>query len=389
MNLVQLGIVVVIGVIILLLIGHFWYQEAKFKKIVESNFNHKVDDAISATQGLVMDGTSVTPHTSAKNVVEKDIINLFADKAPAKPNLDMPTSINENASDTLDESLAEDSYPDDSVEALFAEIKQIPFPFADEVSNSLDYVVNIVFEEPLKIKVLPDVASYTQKHYRIFILDSNNNWHIHEKTNKHNTLGLKVVVNLVDKNGIINQAQIENLYKELFKFTMQHQGFIEQSDYQRSIVKTSDQVKFLSQEKLELELFIVLKNLVDYTSLANFFALNGFKKNDGRFHYLEDNYTQYVITNEDNHDIAEGGSYNLLRIVAYLHFVPAPKLVVDNIFDFLERFMEKFESRVLTTNRAVFGEREYNGLIRHVNSYVNNAKKHEIELGGDLVRRLL
>jgi len=383
MNLVQLSIVAVIAIIILAVIGYFWFQEAKFKKIVENNFNQRVNDAIATSQDLVMDGTPVGVQAKSKNVVEKDIVNFLA------PESEQFNTVSNAPQSTITVTQPEEDFPEDSVEALFAALNKIPFPFAHEIDSSLDYIVNIAFEQPLKIKVLPDVASYTQKHYRIFVLDSENRWHIHEKTNKHNTLALKVVVSLLDRSGVINQAQLENLYKELFKFTMHHQGFIEQPNYEQNIAKISDQVKFLGQSSLELELFLVLKQSVDYTNLTNFLTLNSFKKIDGKFHYIENGVTQYVITDEDGGDIIQNGSYSLLRIVSSLHFLPAPKTTVDNIFDFVERFMEKFESRVLTTSRQLFGEREYNTLMRHVQNYVSNAQRHQIELGGELIKRLL
>jgi hypothetical protein len=55
MNEVQLSIVVIIAVIVLAIIIYYIYQEHKFKKIIEANFNQAADDVIKHDQGLVFE----------------------------------------------------------------------------------------------------------------------------------------------------------------------------------------------------------------------------------------------------------------------------------------------------------------------------------------------
>ncbi|MBY0379241.1 MAG: hypothetical protein K2P99_02445, partial [Burkholderiales bacterium] len=71
------------------------------------------------------------------------------------------------------------------------------------------------------------------------------------------------------------------------------------------------------------------------------------------------------------------------------HFVPDPNLVVENILYIAELCVERFEARLLTTNKQLFSEKEYNSLIKYINNYINNAKKCGVELGGRLVCHLL
>lgn len=398
MNPVQLGIIVVIGLVIIALVSYFWYQEVKFKKLVERNFNQKTEDAINSEQTLILDGTDINKDSTKKNVLAKDIFTHHeGDSSIAKlfdeHVINKATNV-EKAITTIDkpiieEQIVEESFPEDSVEAIFANIKKIPFPFSDKVDFSLDYIINIVFEDSVKIKVLPDVASLTQKQFRIYVLDSNNNWSSYEKGNKLLVKAFKVVIHLVDKNGMMNQAQISNVYNELFKFAMQHKGFIEQSNFEKSIISIREQLKYLSEIELDLELYLILKIPADYNNLARFFMSNHFTEIGGQFNYIQDGVTQFIISDEHNNGLHKGNKYSLLRIVSNLHFVPDPIQVVESILDVSEKFVQEFEARLLTTNKQLFNEREYNALNRHINNYVNNAKKYGVNLGGELIRRLL
>lgn len=398
MNPVQLGIIVVIGVVIIALVSYFWYQEVKFKKLVERNFNQKTEDAINSEQTLVLDGTNINKESAKKNVLAKDIFahpdddtsiaKLFDENVIDKSNnVEKPLAKVEKV--IIEEQIVEENFPEDSVEAIFANIKKIPFPFSDKIDFSLDYVINIVFEDTVKIKVLPDVASLTQKQFRIYVLDSNNNWLCYEKGNKYLVKAFKFVIHLVDKNGIMNQAQISNVYNELFKFAMQHKGFIEQTNFEKSIISIREQLKYLSEIELDLELYLILKTPADYSNLAKFFMNNHFTEIGGQFNYIQNGVTQFLISDEQNNGLQKGNKYSLLRIVSNLHFVPDPEQVVESILDISEKFVQEFEARLLTTNKQLFNEREYNALNRHINNYVSNAKKYGVNLGGELIRRLL
>ena len=388
MNQVQLVIIAVVGVLILLLVGYFWYQEVKFKKMVEQNFNHKTFDAINEKATLVIDGVDSNRKPNDKNILERDFADTLDSLSFDKNDTNEYTLGKEQPLITPVSVEVAEVYPDDSVEAIFANIKKNHFPYAHEVELSLDYIINVVFEDVVKIKILPDIASFTQKQFKIYILE-NNQWVNYVKGTKYNAIALKVVVHLVDKNGIINQAQIDNIYRELFKFTMQYKGFIEQSNFENSINKIREQVKYLSNLRLDLELFLIMKNPVDYISLTNFFMTNNFTEIDGKFNYMQDGVTQFIVTDEQNNGLQKGTSYSLLRVVSNLHFVPDPNQVVENILNIAELFVERFEARLLTTNKQLFSEKEYNSLTKYINTYVSNAKKCGVELGGGLIRRLL
>ena len=199
---------------------------------------------------------------------------------------------------------------------------------------------------------------------------------------------MKYVVQLVDKNGIVSQAQVSNIYNELFKFVLQNIGHIQHSDYDASIYKIQQQIKYLPDMKLDLELYFILKTATDYTSLANFFMTSGFTEISGKFNYMVNGVTEFIIADESGGALEKGINYKYLRITSNLHFVPKPQQVVEDIFDLADRFMAQFESRILTTNKQIFSEREYIALVRYISGYENNAKKFGVELGGELIRRL-
>ncbi|MFN7093786.1 MAG: hypothetical protein ACK4M7_00335, partial [Burkholderiales bacterium] len=77
-----------------------------------------------------------------------------------------------------------------------------------------------------------------------------------------------------------------------------------------------------------------------------------------------------------------------LSINASLHLQSEPLTVIDKIFDFAERFMQQFESRLLTANKQIFGQKDYEALNRYVTNYVATAAKNGVVLGGPLLKRL-
>lgn len=383
MNPVQLVIIAIVVFLIIVLLGYFWYQEIKFKKLVESNFNHKTEDVIEESQPLVLDGVNSLELALKPNKLEKDIFKPVHSK---EPNLD--SLFKSTKSEPAEDTKVEEDYPADSLEAIFAGINKLPFPYKDEVNVTLDYIIDIAFEEPIKIKLLPDIAQYTHKHYTVYLLDKHDNWQIFEKGNKYFVKAIKYVVELVDKTGIVSQAQVSNIYNELFKFVLQNMGHIQHSDYDASIYKIQQQVKYLPEMKLDLELYLILQTGADFNTLANFFMSNNFTNISGKFNYINNGVTEFIISDESGNPLERGINYKYLRITSNLHFVPKPLQVIEDIFDLADRFMAQFESRILTTNKQLFSEREYMSLTRYISNYENNAKKFGVELGGELIRRL-
>ena len=94
------------------------------------------------------------------------------------------------------------------------------------------------------------------------------------------------------------------------------------------------------------------------------------------------------IITENGELLKKDASYTLLKISSNLHFLANPSETLELIFDILEQFTHKFESRILTINKQIFGEREYNILNKHIRDYKITAQKKGIELGGSLIERI-
>ena len=62
---------------------------------------------------------------------------------------------------------------------------------------------------------------------------------------------------------------------------------------------------------------------------------------------------------------------------------------IDKIFDFAENYMQYFESRLLTTNKLVMTEKDFVALEKQVTNYINTCKRQNIQLGSELILRVL
>lgn len=419
MNPTYLMIIVTVVFLIFCIIGYYLYQEAKFRKMVESTFNQKTDDILMhSNKKIVFEGEDrrLTVKLASGSIIQRDksVIMLQADAASkealleTKPeevsvdvmNISEEQIINEKASalSIFDEVVLEEvkiqvehipeEIPDDSVEAFFAKLDKIDFPFSNEVHPGLDLIVDIVFEENIKIKTLLNIAQFTQKKFRFYVLDKNETWGKFEIGKKYVTSGLKLVLELVDCDGIINQAQISNIYNTMYKFAMEKNGHIRVSDYESDLDKIRTMVLHIEDVELDLNLYLIAQDALKYKDVSMFLSRNGFVETSGIFSFIKDGVDVFTISDENNQALKLGNEYKLFSITTKLHLQKSPLDVIDIIFDFAEKFMHSFESRILTTNKLIFGEKEYQALIDYTTEYISSSKKYGIELGGELLRRV-
>lgn len=252
----------------------------------------------------------------------------------------------------------------------------------------MDYVVDIAFEEPQKLKFIPEITQFTQNIFKIYVLDKNNMWQEYIKSNKYYAIAIKIVIEMVNQEGVISHMQINNIYNELRKFILQNNAHIRQSDYSTALTTIQNQIKYAAEVKLDLELFLILKEKISYTTLNSFFLHHGLIEQNGQYLFIDNNITSFSISDEYHRGLAHDLSYNLLLINSPLHLSSNPNQVIDKIFDLTEKFMHQFESRLLTTNRQSFTSNDYNHLLRHISNYITNAKKYNLELGGALLHRI-
>ena len=413
MNPIQIAIIAFIVIVILLTLGYYWYDDIRFKKKVEDKFNQ-------STRDVLVEENKVAVLDSVDSEQEQEVQIMRKDIAPSAklakdPLLDdvvvEPSTINDphttakaknNQHELLQEepnlfniAREENAHPDtdadvpeDSVEAFFVKLDKVNFPFVKDIDNNFDLIIDIVFEEAKKIKILPEIAQFTHKYFVFYVLDKDDVWQMVEKGKKYTAKALKLVVQLVDQDGVISQAQIENIYNELHKFVINNDAHIRCSDYEASLQHIQEQIKLLANIELVLELYLLTKDHHSYAAISKFFNNNGLVDHDGRFDLIESGHSLFVISNEKQLPLKPNEENNLLSIVAKLHLYDKPLYIVDKIFDLAEKFMQEFESRILTTNKQVVGQREYDQLYNHVKNYIDSAHKKQISLGGTLIHRL-
>lgn len=373
MNEVQLSIVVIIAVIVLAIIVYYIYQEHKFKKIIEANFNQAADDVIKHDQGLIFDNQA-NEISAFKSSVEDRVIHE-QDKL-------------EQAEMAFDPLLNDSEVIKQPKDIDFIDYDKIEFPYANIVERELDHVIDITFPKAVKIKMLPDISQYITKSYVFFVLDKSGGWQIYQAGNKYVVRGLKLVLTLVDNEGVVNDLQLNNIYNELAKFALHHEAHIRQTDSELQIRKLQQQLKGLNNVELELALYLVNKDKLEFRHLQKYFDSKGFSFNHGYFEKIENGRTLFRIGDEFDKPLNLKSSYQLLSINAKLQHLEYPMLAVESIFDFAEDYMQIFESRLLTNNKLVLAEKDYNTLVKQVNVYINNMNRQGVQLGSALIMRV-
>jgi hypothetical protein len=375
MNPIQIAIITFVVIVILLTLGYYWYDDARFKKKVENNFNQATKDILTDdNKAMILNGVDSQRVQEHRQFMPKDVVE-------GTPTTTDPLMGNHDIYQT-------DDVPEDSVEAFFVRLDKIDFIYSGQLNKNLDLIVDIVFEENKKLKILPEIAQFTHKHFVFYLLDKDNQWQVFEKGKKYVAKAIKLVVQIVDKEGVISQAQIANIYQELHKFVLNNDAHIRCSDYEDSITKIQEQIKHIHNIELVLELYLLIRNKQPYNLLAEFFTAHGLVATDGLFSLVENNQILFTIGNESQNVLDTNGEFSTLSIVAQLHLHEKPLHIVDKIFDLCEHFMTKFESRILTSNKQVVGQREYDQLYAFVKNYIDSADKKHIQLGGDLIKRI-
>lgn len=382
MNQLQMAIVgLIVGVIVVIIAYHF-YQESKFKNSIDKNFNRSINDALQEENGVVFESQMIQVETSKKQKgksqrdIEKQLLN------------DQTLQQSEMVFEQSQENAQIEQIPAEFGDEQFADYDNIIFPFANQISEQYQHVIDIFFEKPAKIKMFPDLNQFASKRIQYFILDSKAGWLIFERNRKYNAQGVKIVIDLVDNEGCIYPLQITNMFNELSKFASHHDAYIRQKDSELEIRRIQQQLKNLSHALLELELFIVNKDELSYDDLAKYFLSNGFVDNNGYFEYRQDGVNVFYIADENGKRLQHTGKYRIFSLNSKLHHQYEPMNAVTKIFDVAEDYMKYFESRLLTSNKLIMSEREYTALERQINNYLNTCKRFNLELGSELILRI-
>lgn len=399
MDMVQFIIIAIVIALILATISYYLYQDIKFKKIVENSFNQATADVIiEESMVLTLEGINTQEEVTDSAILQKDVATTVV-AAHTDPLFDMQ-DISQMAATTIPQQITTDNHaveataleddapPEHSVEAFFANIYKIHFPFANEINTELDFIVDIGFENIKKIKALPQITQFTNKPFKFYVLDKNNQWSAFIKGDKYLAQALKLVVQLVDHEGIISQAQLANIFNELHKFVMQNEAHIYKSDYESAIAKVQTQIRQLDAIELHMQLFLVMPIALSYSDLLKCFSELGLSNHLGIFQLFDSKRLIFKISAENNTALIPGNSYNMLQINACLHKQSDPNAAIEKIFDFAERFTQNFEARLLTSNRRSLEQKDYEAIVCHVKNYTENARLNGTILGGELINRI-
>lgn len=374
MNQLQLAIVgIIVGVIVIIIAYHF-YQENKFKKNIDMNFNQNPNDALQNDNGLVFE--------NQQNEQESKVFTPFERDVPSMDKVVEPVEIKPTKeTNSFQPTIAITPQVDDR----FVSYDAIDFNQIYSFDSNYTHVVDIKFNKPAKIKVFPDLGQYTTKKIQYFILEKNI-WTVFERNKKYLAEGVKVIIDLVDSEGCIYPLQLTNIYSELSKFATHHNAAIRESDSELNIRKIQQQLKNLSNAVLELELFIVNKENLSYRDLAKYFVGSGFIERNGFFEFYENNKLVCYVADENGKRLDPNGAYRLYSLNVKLHHQEEPMNAINKIFDVAEDYMQHFESRLLTSNKMLMSERDYNALERQINHYISGCKRQNITLGSELLR---
>jgi hypothetical protein len=334
--------------LIIFVIGYYIYQDYKFKKIINNSFSSNEKNIINKKNDFVF-----------------DTLNIEADY---------------NSTDNI--------FMEDSLEAKFALYDKIINPFATAIDKDLDYIIDIIFEERNSIKPFVEVQHYlNNKKYSIYLLDDDNIWHLFTTGLNVKVKAIKYVINFVDSHGIINNSQIKNLYNELYKFVLSHNAHIRQSDYPRLFQNLSVKLKNIKSTQCKVDLFLLFKNYIQFNELKPKFDNLGLIYKNNCFYYQENNLILIKIIN-DNKNNAINEEINILKIIINFELATNPLLLLDKVLDIYENLVEVFDVRLLTSNKTLFADNEYNLLEKHILKFSDDLNKLGLKNGDNLLLRI-
>lgn len=375
----QLVLIVMILGFIVLFIAYYLFQEYKFKKVVEKNFSQRTNDVILENISLIYTKENYeNPMNST--LLNKDIEVEIGGVESLILEEDLFTPKEENVDEII---------PEDSMEAFFERLKKYEFPFLDKVDNQLDLIIDMVFEVPQLLRQLPSISAFSNKNFNYYILLENGSWELYNGFNKHSIMAIKLVLRLVDKEGIINTAQIINIYNILLQFVIQNNGHIRLSDYEKNINIIKNKIAFIKKNELSLNLFLILKEPISFNKLNSIVIGFDLINQNGIFRlFSNDSIVVFEILDENKNPFVKHNDYKLLSVEMKLHIQTDIKWAVDKLFDFFEYFMDNVEARILTSHKQIFNDNDYDNLIRYLKIYESDLRKNGISIDAELIKRL-
>ena len=411
MNSLQLEIILTIIILIGIIIAYYKYKEVKFKNDINNKFNVNSFDINSIDNKIVLDSDEEISISNNKKIIQTDIAknnstnndtinNYNSTQKMHDINNDLFSDFNDNSdnnsidildSDTLrPNQSASTSIPSDSLEAIFKNYDSLNFPYKNKINSDLDYVIDIIFDEANKLKFTRQIGLFTQNNFTIYILDNNEQWHLYAKNSKHNhkgnTKAIKIVIELISEQNLINNIQIQNIYHDLFNYTIANNAHIRQSEYEEQIIKLTKLIHHLEKNSLSINLLLLTENKLSYNTLLDFMLGQNLLEEQGSFVYKKDKITLFSIYHPQK--FISNEYYNNFIINSNLHLTKNPQETIDYIFDFIEVFTSTFNARLLTNNKQLFNNLDYDKLQRVITKYMTELQKNNLYVTTEFLYRL-
>ncbi len=368
MNGVQIAIIGAVVLVIAAAVAYPFYQETRFKSQINKGFNKAIDDALEQDTTFVMEAKP----EKANSIFAKDIVDENIVKNSHKDLLDFP--LMQDESPIINTSQETDSQ--------FVNLDSAEFRFK---LSSYDHIIDVVFANSVKVKILPELSPLCGGKLNIYILEKNI-WQSYVKGKKYIADGIRIVIHLVGENTIVSPLQLANVYNEVNTFALKHSGVSRQTDSESKVVELQKNFKKLKQASLELELFIVNHDYLSYDKLKQVFTEFNLVEQGGVFYRINDGEVLFYITDENLAKFEPNKTYRLFSLNAKLHHFKDPISIVDVLFDFAEEYQTKHNSRLLSSNKVIMREQDYKALIRQINLHFHNLERNQIESGSELVK---
>lgn len=380
-----------IATCIVLLIIYYYFKERRMKAVIKKSFNQSAQDVILDKKSIILDGINPNTYKEDEFIVNQTDISPMLNNSIA------------SKSDKLNEAKSSITTPPLDVEKSRPITPKImPSNLTEErinnTSNSakpnlsssasdnlaLDYILDIEFETIKTIKYLPDLTHLTNKNYDYYVFNKDGNKSLFKPGKKHATKHIQLLLSLVDNNGLINQAQINNIYNDINKLASPENAKLSQSNYVEDILKIGYQLKHLPE--LKLNLILLIAYLAPAKDVMRFLA---------KRLIMRDNYFELVNTKceimaiiEPNSQLNGTNDYELLSLNCAIHYQADPLNSLDFIFNFIEDFGKEFDIRLLNANQSLFNQANYDSLYERIEKYIATANKFNIKLGSPLIRRV-
>ncbi len=414
MSIFQLSIIFLVLAVVVVILIYYIYDDLKYKKKIHSSFNLSTDDVLMNNEKItILDADN--DHEN-KIIMQKDIFTnqdqrdsslIFGEELEninskefdiVHDNSNFDNNLNENSQSTspikeLNESRSTkiikiNETPIGSMEAFFEELDQIVFPFHEKINNQLDLVIDIYFEETQKLKILPQINQYISMQPEYFVLNKNLVWVPYSSGKKYEAKALKLIISLVDNECILNQDNINFIYKELHQYVINNDGHLRFSDYKENLIAINNKCKMIKDIRFLFQIFIKIPAPISGAKLHKYLIENSFLENNGIYYYNREGINLFQISAENDSPINKKEQIYLILISSKLHLVNNILDTFDKIFDFGEEFMRNFDAKMFTFEKKLINQSEFDILNNQVEKYQEFLNNQNIKSGEEIIQRI-